>query len=87
VDLNWTQPNTTESAPNAPAARAKAPKPPLPLNVALSYRVNDAAAVLGLSRSSVYALIAEKKLASVILAGRRLIPAEALRALLNGEAA
>jgi excisionase family DNA binding protein len=59
---------------------------PLPPNTALAYRVNDAAKVAGLSRSSLYLLIAEGKLRSVLVAGRRLIPADALRDLLRGAA-
>ena len=58
-------------------------KPPLPPDVVLTYRVNDAAEVSGLSRSSIYNLIAAKKLRSIVVAGRRLIPADALRELLQ----
>jgi excisionase family DNA binding protein len=63
----------------------RGPKSPIPLSidVALAYRVNDAAKVTGLSRSSLYNLIAEKKLRSIVVAGRRLIPADALRELLQ----
>jgi excisionase family DNA binding protein len=56
---------------------------PLPPDTVLAYRVNDAAKVAGLSRSSLYALIGEGKLRSVLIAGRRLIPADALRDLLH----
>ena len=59
---------------------------PLPPEVTLAYRVNDAAKVAGLSRSSLYVLIGEGKLRSVLVAGRRLIPADALRDLLRGVA-
>jgi excisionase family DNA binding protein len=58
----------------------------LPPDTALAYRVNDAAKVAGLSRSSLYLLIGEGKLRSVRVAGRRLIPADALRNLLHGAA-
>jgi excisionase family DNA binding protein len=57
---------------------------PLPPDTVLAYRVNDAAKVAGLSRSSLYVLIGEGKLRSVVVAGRRLIPADALRDLLRG---
>jgi excisionase family DNA binding protein len=57
--------------------------PPLPPDAVLAYRVNDAAKVAGLSRSSLYELIGEGKLRSVLVAGRRLIPADALRDLLR----
>jgi excisionase family DNA binding protein len=57
---------------------------PLPPDVAITYRVNDAAKVVGLSRSKIYELIGEGKLRSVMVAGRRLIPSDALRDLLRG---
>ena len=59
---------------------------PLPPDTVLAYRVNDAAKVAGLSRSPIYNLIGEGKLRSVLVAGRRLIPAAALRDLLSGAA-
>ena len=59
---------------------------PLPPDIAIAYRVNDAAKVAGLSRSSLYNLIGEGKLSSVLVAGRRLIPADALRDLLRATA-
>jgi excisionase family DNA binding protein len=55
---------------------------PLPPEIALAYRVNDAVKVSGLSRNSIYKLIAKGELRSVLVAGRRLIPADALRELL-----
>jgi excisionase family DNA binding protein len=64
---------------------ARCEKPaPLPQDAVLAYRINDAVKVAGLSRSSLYALIGEGKLRSVRVAGRRLIPADALRDLLRG---
>jgi excisionase family DNA binding protein len=74
--VNSTQPNISSRNGNAP----------LPPDIALAYRVNDAAKVAGLSRSSLYNLIGEGKLRSVVVAGRRLIPAEALRRLLGAAA-
>jgi excisionase family DNA binding protein len=68
---------------NIPSRKAA---PPLPPDTVLAYRVNDAAKVAGLSRSSLYNLIGEGKLRSVLVAGRRLIPADALRDLLRGAA-
>ena len=59
---------------------------PLPSDTVLAYRVNDAAKVAGLSRSSLYSLMSEGKLRSILVAGRRLIPADALRDLLRGAA-
>ena len=59
---------------------------PLPPSIALAYRINDAVRIPGLSRSSLYALIAEQKLKSIKVGGRRLIPVDALRGLLQGTA-
>ena len=46
-------------------------------------RVNDAAFIYGVSRSSLYKLMSEGKLSTVKLAGRRLIPRDNLEALLR----
>jgi hypothetical protein len=72
---------------NLTANRAgdKRSTPPPPLQP-LAYRVNDAIKVSGLSRSSIYKLIGDEKLRSVLVAGRRLIPADSLHALLRGDA-
>ena len=45
--------------------------------------VRDAARMMGISRSSVYRLIGNRKLRTVKIGGRRLIPASALDALLE----
>jgi excisionase family DNA binding protein len=66
--------------PNVTGKRMR--EAPLPPDIALAYRVNDAVKISGLSRSSIYKLIAEGELRSVLVAGRRLIPADALRKLL-----
>jgi excisionase family DNA binding protein len=50
----------------------------------LSLRVNEAAAVTGLSRSTLYVLMRKGALRSVRVAGRRLIPRDPLEALLQG---
>jgi excisionase family DNA binding protein len=50
-----------------------------------AYGVREFCKAFGVSRSTVYNLIAAKKLRSVRVAGRRLIPADAAEALLNGE--
>jgi excisionase family DNA binding protein len=50
----------------------------------LALRVNEAAAVTGLSRSTLYVLMRNGALRSVRVAGRRLIPRDALEALLQG---
>lgn len=53
----------------------------LPYPGILAYPVNDAARVAGVCRATIYNLIKAKKLRSVLVLGRRLIPAEALREL------
>jgi hypothetical protein len=62
----------------------RAPLPPT--SAALAYRINDASAISGLGRSSLYKLMNSGQLRSVLVAGRRLIPAEALRELMQGAA-
>ena len=57
---------------------------PLPI-IPRAYRVKDFCKAFGLSRSTVYNLIADGRLRSVLIAGRRLIPADAAEALLRGE--
>jgi len=49
-----------------------------------AYQVNEAAAAYRLSRSTLYKLIGSGALRSVKIGGRRLIPVEALEALLTG---
>ena len=49
-------------------------------------RVADFCAAYGLSRSTVYKLMKAGKLYTVLVGGRRLIPADAAEALLNGGA-
>lgn len=52
-----------------------------------AYSVKDFCKAFGLSRSTVYNLMADGRLRTVKVAGRRLIPADAGEALLSGEAA
>lgn len=47
-------------------------------------RVNDFCRAYGVSRSTVYKLMKANKLRTVLVAGRRLIPADAAEALLAG---
>jgi Helix-turn-helix domain len=68
-----------------PSRRDNYIRGPPPLNTALAYRVNDAAAIAGLGRSTIYGAIKTGALASVLVAGRRLIPAAALRQFLQLE--
>lgn len=49
-------------------------------------RINDAAFAYGLGRSTLYRLLKENRLPSIKINGRRLIPREAMEALLRGEA-
>lgn len=48
-----------------------------------AYRINEAVAAYRLSRSTLYKLIAAGTLHTVKIGGRRLIPRDALEALLN----
>ncbi len=50
----------------------------------MAYRVDDASIVSGLSRSTIYELMAAQKLRTIKIGGRRLIPRDALEALLQG---
>lgn len=49
-----------------------------------AYRVNEAVAAYRLSRSTLYKLISDGKLHTVKVAGRRLIPRDAMEALIAG---
>ena len=49
-------------------------------------RVNDAAVIYGISRSTIYKLMALGTLRTVKVAGRRLIPRDNLEALIGGSA-
>jgi excisionase family DNA binding protein len=49
----------------------------------LAYSIREAAALTGLSRSTIYVLLGQKKLLSLRVGGRRLIPHDALVALLD----
>jgi len=49
-----------------------------------AYKVDEAARIYGLSRSSLYILMRSGQLRSVFVAGRRLLPRDALEALLDG---
>jgi excisionase family DNA binding protein len=49
-----------------------------------AYRINEAAHAYGLSRSTLYKLMAAGALHNVKIGGRRLIPRDAIEALLTG---
>ena len=51
----------------------------------ITLRLDEAQAVSGLSRSTLYELIKNGRLRAVKVAGRRLIPRDALEALLLGD--
>jgi len=51
----------------------------------IAYSIREAVAATGCSRSWLYTMIANNKLRSTRVAGRRLIPAEALLQLIEGE--
>jgi excisionase family DNA binding protein len=46
-------------------------------------RINDAAAAYGVGRSTLYKLMSQGKLATVKVAGRRLVPCDNMEALLR----
>jgi excisionase family DNA binding protein len=78
---------SSPALPANPGHTAKEKLAPLPPTAAvLAYRINDAAAISGLGRSSLYKLMNSGQLRAVKVAGRRLIPAEALRELMQGAA-
>jgi Helix-turn-helix domain len=68
----------------APAKYSAARGPPVE---PMAYRINDAVRASGLSRSTLYVLIAEGTLPSRLISGRRLILRSDLEALVRGEAA
>jgi excisionase family DNA binding protein len=49
----------------------------------LALRINDAAVAIGLSRSTLYKLMATKQLRTIKVAGRRLVPMDALHDLVS----
>ena len=51
----------------------------------IAYRIRDAARVSGLGRTTLYKLIGAGKLRAIRVGGRRLILAESLRELLDGD--
>jgi excisionase family DNA binding protein len=57
-----------------------------PIDRPRAYGIKAFCSAYGVGRSTVYNLIAEGKLRTVKIAGRRLIPADAAEALLSGEA-
>jgi excisionase family DNA binding protein len=65
--------------PEGGSGVAKSPVPIEPW----AYRVNDASRMVGLGRTKLYELAAEGRLKMIKVAGRTLIPAESLRALLQ----
>ena len=61
----------------------KRPIPNIPTQERITLRVNEAQAVSGLSRSTIYELLKAGKLRTVKVGGRRLILRESLQALLQ----
>jgi excisionase family DNA binding protein len=57
----------------------------IPTENKITLRLDEAQAVSGLSRSTLYELIKNGRLRAVKVAGRRLIPRDALEALLLGD--
>jgi excisionase family DNA binding protein len=65
-----------------PAPVIRAPPPELPQEK-LTYTIKEAAAALGVGKSTLYKALSEGALTAVKLGNRTLIPAEALRAWMN----
>ncbi len=66
-----------------PVAKAPPPAPPPPPVIPterITYTVKDAAAAIGISRTTIWAAISDGRLAAYKLGQRTLIPAESLRA-------
>jgi excisionase family DNA binding protein len=61
--------------------------PNIPVREKLAYSINEAIALSSLSRTTIYKLIARGELKTVMVAGRRLVPREALHLLLHPNAA
>lgn len=57
--------------------------PNIPTQEKITLRINETAAVSGLSRSTIYELLKTGKLQAVKIGGRRLILRESLQALLH----
>lgn len=57
--------------------------PNIPTQEKITLRINEATAVSGLSRSTIYELLKAGKLRAVKVGGRRLISRESLQALLQ----
>jgi excisionase family DNA binding protein len=51
-----------------------------------AYRINEVVAAYRISRSTIYKLISAGTLRTIKIGGRRLVPRDALEALLNGDA-
>ena len=73
----------SEPAPSAPPPALASPEPSAPrTEPRLAYSIKDAAAALGLSRSTLYKLISDGELPAMRIGGRRLIAASDLQALI-----
>jgi excisionase family DNA binding protein len=67
-----------------PNADGTAPAQHVDTEARLAYGVEEFARLIGLGRTSVFELIRQGKLKTVMVGGRRLIPVEAGRSLLSG---
>ena len=57
--------------------------PEIPITERRTLTVTETAAVLGICRCGVYKLFADGKLQSALIAGRRLVPREAIDAMIE----
>lgn len=75
------------STETAPSKRTRPTRLPAPPKDALALRIDDACALVGIGRSTLYRLIESGKIRSVHIAGRHLVPrAELERLVAGGEA-
>lgn len=72
------------TAPKRKRRRNKKRRPkPLPTPLPLLLSIEQAAQALGMARSTTYLLVQDDTLKSVVLAGRRMVPAAALTELVD----
>lgn len=66
-----------------PAPIIAPPPPPVPPQEKLTYSLKEAAAAIGVGKSTLYKALSDKRLTAVKLGNRTLIPADALRAWMS----
>lgn len=94
--VDWSGPRSQDaeggSAAKSPTRRkrkrrssdANSPVPPAAAEPKRALSINEAARIYSISRSSLYLLLSRGQLPDVVVAGRRLIPRDAMEALIAG---